>query len=49
MKKIFGISDSRDAYFYEVEVKDLSALIKGLKSSLDDLKNRTITCNFYNN
>ena len=38
MKKIFGVSDDRNAYFYEVETNNLEDLILGLKKCLTDYK-----------
>lgn len=49
MKKIFGVSDDRNAYFYEVETNNLDDLILGLKKCLTDYRKEVIVCNFYDN
>ena len=48
MKKVFGISDSKYAYFYEIEIDNLDDIVSELDDRFFMQKKDIVLCDFYN-
>lgn len=48
MRKIFGISDAKNAYFYELEIDNLDDIVSTLAARFFMPKKDVVLCDFYN-
>ena len=48
MKKVFGISDNKYAYFYEMDVNNIDEIISDLENEYFIQKKDIVLCDFYN-